>query len=909
MVGKTVSHYRIVDKLGGGGMGVVYKAEDTKLKRTVALKFLPEALSKDREALERFQREAQAASALNHPNICTIHDIDEYQGQPFIVMELLEGQTLKERLAVAPVYKGGSADAARSGTRQMDELLELGIQIADALDAAHAKGIIHRDIKPANIFVTNRGQAKILDFGLAKLAPKPTPVAEAIDVAADLGATAEDHLTRAGAVMGTIAYMSPEQALGEELDTRTDLYSFGLVLYEMATGKQAFSGKTSAALIDAILHYAPVSPARLNPNLPAELERIISKAIEKDRTVRYQVASEMRADLKRLKRDTDSGRTVSSTAAAWAEQEAPPAAARRRLSQSLGLAAGAAAVLLAAVLYLAFRSPLPPPQILETSQITNDGKVKVGGLGEIPPPILTDGSRVYFLEGVESSNLSLAQVSVEGGEPTQLPLPFPIQGICDISPRSELLLRAAPNSNMASALWVLPVPGGQPRRIEGIFAVDASWSPSGEEIAYTTVTDLYRANRDGSNARKLASLSGVPFWPRWSPDGRFLRFSVLNQQLSTRALWEVRADGSQLRQLLAGWNEPPRECCGNWTPDGRYYVFQSMRNGVASLWAMREKAGFWQKVTRAPFQLVVGHVNALSPAPSRDGRKVFYIGALARGELVRYDTKAHHFSPYLQGLSADGVTFSRDGQWVAYVAYPEGTLWRSRADGSDRRQITFPPMEVGLPGWSPDDRNIVFAGRNPSGRWRVFVVPSEGGNPEAIIPSEGNQVDPTWSADGNSIAFGPLAEEARSSSQTRLFIFDLKSRQVQPMPASAHLFSPRWSPDGRYILAVTPTFDKLVLFDVATRTWSDLVGMQPSYPSWSNDSKCVYFNNPFKPSLPFYRVCLADRKPETIMNIGDYGRLAFGRFGWWTGLAPDDSLLALRDISVQEIYTLEWQVP
>ena len=905
MVGKTVSHYRIVDKLGSGGMGVVYKAEDTKLKRTVALKFLPEALAKDREALERFQREAQAASALNHPNICTIHDIDEYQGQPFIVMELLEGQTLKERLAVAPVYNRGSSDAARSG-RQLDDLLELAIQIADGLDAAHAKGIIHRDIKPANIFVTNGGQAKILDFGLAKLAPKPTPVAEGIDTPT---MDAEELLSSPGTVMGTVAYLSPEQALGEELDTRTDLFSFGLVLYEMATGKQAFWGKTSAALIDAILHYAPVSPARLNPNVPAELERIIGKAIEKDRTVRYQVASEIRADLKRLKRDTDSGRTASSATTASAEPEAPPPAKPRRVSVSLGLAAGAAVVLLAGVLYLAFRSPLPPPQILGTSQITNDGKVKLGGLGGIPPPILTDGSRVYFLEGVESSNPSLAQVSVEGGEPTQLPLPFPVGKMHDISSRSELLLPAAPDSNRGPTLWVLPVPGGQPRRVGKIFATDAAWSPGGDEIAYTTPYDLYRVNREGSNARKLASVSGAPFWPRWSPDGSLLRFSVLGRQLDTRTLWEVRADGSHLHQLLAGWNDPPGECCGGWTPDGKYYVFQSMHNGAASLWAMREKAGFWQKVTRQPFQLVVGHVNGLSPAPSRDGRKVFYIGALARGELVRYDTKTRQFIPYLNGLSAEGVTFSRDRQWIVYVAYPEGTLWRSRADGSDRRQITFPPMEVGLPGWSQDGRNIVFGGRNPGGRWRVLVIPSEGGNPEAIIPEERNQVDPTWSADGNSIAFGPLAEEARASNQTRLFTFDLKSRQVQPLPASAYLFSPRWSPDGRYILAMTAMFNKLMLFDVSTRKWSDLVTLPSAYPNWSNDSKCVYFNNPFERSLPFYRVCLADREPERIMSLGDYGRLAIGRFGWWTGLGPDDSLLALRDISVQEIYALEWQLP
>ncbi len=882
MIGKTISHYRILEKLGGGGMGVVYKAEDTKLHRFVALKFLPEGLVKDHQALERFRREAESASALNHPNICTIYDIDEYDGQPFIAMELLEGRTLRNLIEGKPLKN--------------DTLLDLAIQIAEGLDAAHQKGIVHRDIKPANIFVAQRGQAKILDFGLAKLSPQWRRVGGM----ATAGPT-EDALTSPGVAMGTVAYMSPEQARGEELDARTDLFSFGAVLYEMATGRPAFGAGTTGAIFGAILHEVPPSPCQLNLELPAEFEHIITKAVEKDRDTRYQVAAEMRADLKRLKRETESGRSAATAVPSELRRVAATLTGRRWRAWAMVLTSTVIVLASSALVYLLTR-PLPPPRVLGSVQITTDGRSKFS--------IVTDGSRLYVSELSADHNV-IAEAAVTGGETVLIPTPFQNASLLDISPfSSELLVESLVGAEADAPLWAFPLVGGSPRRLGNLLGHDGAWSPNGAEFVYANGSDLYIAKRDGTDSRKLAAAGGLPFWPRWSPDGTVVRFSVYASKINSSSLWEVAASGTNLHPLLPGWNNPAAECCGNWTRDGRYFIFQSSRNGRADIWAISQRVGLFRKNVLLPTQLTVGPLNFLSPVPSVDGKKLFVIGSQVRGELVRYDLKTRQFTPYLSGISAEGVDFTRDGNWVTYEVFPESTLWRSKVDGSERLQLTFPPMQVGLPRWSPDGKRIAFMGQLPGKPQKVYIISADGGSPQRAMPGERNEADPTWAPDGNALVFGDLPSNVLglgTGGGMAVHLLDLKTNQVSTIPGSQGLRSPRWSPSGRYIDATTDDAQKLMLFDFTTQKWVELAKVNASYHCWSRDSKYIYSDS-FGATSGTFRIRISDRKLDWVTGLKDLRR-AFGTLGSWAGLSPDNSPLLVRDIGTQEIYALDLEAP
>src|SRR5215510_12506355 len=389
----------------------------------------------------------------------------------------------------------------------------------------------------------------------------------------------------------------------------------------------------------------------------------------------------------------------------------------------------------AGFLYFFLRAPLPP-KVLGYVPVTHDGLLKKMPLPSftLTASLISDGSRVYFMERT-GARWGIAQVSSTGGETVAVSTPFHRSIVRDVSPiRSELLVEGYDSFEDDAPLWVLPVLGGAPRRLGALLGHAGAWSLDGQQIVYANGSSLYLAKSDGTESRKLVTVAGRPYWPRWSPDGSRLRFTVQDTRTGSDLLWEVSVDGANPHPLLSGWNTPAAESCGSWTPDGRYFVFQSTRDRATHIWAIREQTGLFQRDSQEPVQLTSGPLNYYMPAPSSDGKKLFVVGEQGRGELVRYDTKAQQWGSYLSGISAEHLDFSRDGEWVVYVTYPERTLWRSKVDGRERLQLTYPPLQASLPRWSPDGKQIAFSARAPGKPWKAYLISAESGSPQQLTP-------------------------------------------------------------------------------------------------------------------------------------------------------------------------------
>jgi eukaryotic-like serine/threonine-protein kinase len=859
--GTILGQYEIRAPLGAGAMGEVYRAHDTRLDREVAIKVLPEYFTSDPERLRRFEQEARAAAALNHPNILAVHQMATHEGVSYMVTELLDGETLRARLKRGPI--------------PVRKAIDYAVQIAHGLAAAHDKGIVHRDLKPDNLFVTKDGRIKILDFGLAKLT-QPREASELVPTI--------DQGTAPGRVMGTAGYMAPEQVRGRPADHRSDIFAFGTILYEMLTGRQTFRKPTSAETMTAILNEEPPPISQAAPTVPPGLQRVVHRCLEKNPEQRFQSASDMAFALEAL---SESG--IATSTGGHAPVGEPTS--RRGI-----VIVGVTLVVLFGVGMLAYfwMRPALAPKVSNYVQLTHDGQPK-GLIG-------TNGSRLYLGLGTFPFQGG-AEMSTSGGEPRKLAiLPSANMIPLSMSPDGESLLVVDGHGMPPSGpLWSVPVLGGSPRRLGDIEGYDGAWSPNGKFLAYSNGSDIFVAKPDGTESHKLVALKDPSFIfaPVWSPDSTHLRFDAQEGLNGLTFLWEVSVDGTGLHRVLPGLNSPPNsECCGKWTADGKYYVFVSRRQ----VWALPEKKGFLNSDPK-PVQLTFSPLSLSTPQPSTDGKKLYVVAREFRGELVRYVMKSDQFVPFLGGISAEYVAFSRDGQWVAYVSFPEGTLWRSKADGSERLQLTYPPGYALLPRWSPDGGNIVFYVADANKPSRTYEVSMEGGSPRQLMPDNPDpQTDPNWSPDGSKIVFGGNSADPASS----IRILDLATHQISTLPGSQGMFSPRWSPDGRYIPAVSADSKKLLLFDFQPQKWTELATGNMGWMSWTKDGQYLQILDGTGTGTVF-RIRLSDGKTERVLDLKNFTQT--GNYGSWLAMAPDDSPLLLRNAGTQNVYALDWEEP